>query len=68
MPALLAGKETSPDGYTRIIMTSSSAAYFQTINWDTFTDGPARRKLGIQALYCQSKFVSLALMVQLYVC
>lgn len=60
IPALLAGKETSPDGYARVITTSSSASYGFTIDWDTFTDGPARRKLKTQTLYFQSKFVSLA--------
>ncbi|TCD69330.1 hypothetical protein EIP91_008086 [Steccherinum ochraceum] len=56
MPALLAGKETSPDGYARVITTSSSAAYFDTLHYETFVDGPARRKKNSTVLYWQSKF------------
>ncbi|CAL1713794.1 unnamed protein product [Somion occarium] len=58
LPALLAGKETSPDKHARVITTSSSAAYFFTLDWNSFKDGPARKKLGIQRLYAQSKFAN----------
>ncbi|OBZ71335.1 hypothetical protein A0H81_08860 [Grifola frondosa] len=58
IPALIAGKETSPDHHARVITTSSSGAYMYTINWDTFRDGPARRKLSSQQLYYQSKFAN----------
>ncbi|OBZ71127.1 hypothetical protein A0H81_08821 [Grifola frondosa] len=61
IPALIAGKETSPDHHTRVITTSSSAAYFSTINWDTLRDGPARRKLSSQQLYHQSKFANVVI-------
>ena len=58
MPALFAGKETSPDGHARIVTTSSMAAYLDNkIYWDTLVDGPKRKKLGQQGLYIQSKFV-----------
>ncbi|KAI0932764.1 hypothetical protein AcW2_001294 [Taiwanofungus camphoratus] len=56
MPALLAGKETSPDKHARVITTSSSAAYRYTLNWDSFRDGSARRKMNSITLYSQSKF------------
>ncbi|KAK7682530.1 hypothetical protein QCA50_014330 [Cerrena zonata] len=56
LPALLAGKQSSPDKHARVIATSSSAAYFSTINYDTLRDGPARKKKGTQQLYAQSKF------------
>ncbi|RPD56672.1 NAD(P)-binding protein [Lentinus tigrinus ALCF2SS1-7] len=56
MPALLAGVETSPDHHVRVITTSSSGAYQQTINWDTLKDTPARRKQSTENLYYQSKF------------
>ncbi|KAJ3485815.1 hypothetical protein NLI96_g4701 [Meripilus lineatus] len=56
MPALLAGKETSPDGHARVVTTSSSGAYFHTLQWETFVDGPARRKKTPMDLYHQSKF------------
>lgn len=57
MPALLAGKETSLDGHARVVTTSSSGAYFHTLKWDTFVDGPARLQMSTQDLYYQSKFV-----------
>ncbi|KAI0072976.1 NAD(P)-binding protein [Panus rudis PR-1116 ss-1] len=56
IPALLAGKETSPDKHARIITTSSSGAYMYTLNWDSFRDHPVRKKMGTQNLYFQSKF------------
>ncbi|KAJ3477594.1 hypothetical protein NLI96_g10356 [Meripilus lineatus] len=55
LPALIAGKETSPDGHTRIVTTSSMAAYMSVIHWDSFRDGPARKKLSLDTLYAQSK-------------
>ncbi|KAK7682520.1 hypothetical protein QCA50_014320 [Cerrena zonata] len=58
LPALLAGKETSPDKHARVISTSSFAAYLYTLNFDTFKDGLARKKLGTQSLYAQSKFAN----------
>ncbi|KAK7682532.1 hypothetical protein QCA50_014332 [Cerrena zonata] len=58
MPKLLAGKETSPDKYARIITTSSAMAYFTTLDWDSFKDGPARGKMGMNTLYAQSKFAN----------
>lgn len=57
MPALLAGKASSPDEHARIVMTSSSAALVYTLNFDSFKDGPARRKMSTEQLYQQSKFV-----------
>ena len=58
LPALLSGKETSPDSHARIMTTSSDGAYYYTIDWASFKDGQARKKLGTQKLYFQSKFVS----------
>ncbi|OCH84430.1 NAD(P)-binding protein [Obba rivulosa] len=58
MPALLAGKESSPDGHARVITTSSSAAYMYTVNWELFRDGPARKKMSSQELYAHSKFLN----------
>ena len=57
MPALLAGVRTSPDHHARVITTSSSGAYLQTLEYDTFRDGRARRELGSTQLYYQSKHV-----------
>ncbi|KAF9805012.1 hypothetical protein IEO21_09228 [Rhodonia placenta] len=65
MPALLAGKETSPDHHTRIITTASSAAYLYTLNWDAFKDGPERRKVSTENLYNQSKFANVVVARQI---
>ena len=46
LPALLEGVKTSPDGHARVVVTSSSVAYLDTIHWDTFRDGKARRRKG----------------------
>lgn len=61
MPALLAGKASSPDEHARIVMTSSSAALVYTLNFDSFKDGPARRKMSTEQLYQQSKFADAVL-------
>ena len=57
MPALLAGVQTSPDHHARIITTSSSGAYLNTVDFDALKDGPVRRKSNPVSLYAQSKFV-----------
>ena len=57
MPALLRGKETSPDQHARVITTSSIICYLTTVKWNSLKDGPARRKLWRATLYAQSKFV-----------
>ncbi|OSC98224.1 NAD(P)-binding protein [Trametes coccinea BRFM310] len=65
MPALLAGVESSPDHHTRVVTTSSSGAYLETLHFDTFKDGPARRKKTKEALYYQSKFGNVVVAHQL---
>ena len=56
-PALAAGAQGAPDRHARVVVTSSSGAYSETLHWDTFRDGPARRKMSTEALYYQSKHV-----------
>ncbi|KAL4247927.1 NAD(P)-binding domain superfamily protein [Abortiporus biennis] len=63
IPALLAGKETSQDGYSRIITTTSSMSYLSTIDYDTIRDGPKRRQRGVN-LYCQSKFANIVIALE----
>ncbi|KAG8951658.1 hypothetical protein FRC03_012477 [Tulasnella sp. 419] len=61
IPELLEGAKASPDGKARVIHTSSSGAYMvesDGIQYNTLRGGPARRKLGSQALYFQSKYGS----------
>ncbi|KAI0823262.1 NAD(P)-binding protein [Trametes gibbosa] len=55
VPALIAGAQTSPDHHARVVTTSSSSAYVGKMRFDTFKDGPARRKLARDELYGQSK-------------
>ncbi|EPS99560.1 hypothetical protein FOMPIDRAFT_1030882 [Fomitopsis schrenkii] len=54
LPAILAAGSTHPDHHSRIITTSSSGAYLYTLNFDTFRDSPARKKMSTQNLYFQT--------------
>jgi len=65
LPALIAGKETSPDRHTRIIHTSSSGAYLYSLNFDSVVPGPARDKMHTWQLYFQSKFGNVVVSRQL---
>ncbi|KAI0776358.1 NAD(P)-binding protein [Irpex lacteus] len=65
LPALLRGRASSPDGYARVITTSSSTAYYTTLDWSTFNNGKARRRLGSRALYSQSKFGNAVVAIEL---
>ena len=58
LPALLAGKETSADKFARVIWLSSYTAYMGPLRYNTFKDGPARKKAGYGLMYFQSKYVS----------
>ncbi|KAI0314560.1 NAD-P-binding protein [Amylostereum chailletii] len=55
LPALLAGVHSSPDGKARVVITSSMAAYLNTIHWGSFRPGPEREKMSTFELYDQSK-------------
>ncbi|EIM88722.1 NAD-P-binding protein [Stereum hirsutum FP-91666 SS1] len=55
IPSLQEGAKSSPDKHARVVFTSSSAAYFDTIHWDTFKPSQERDKLGTYGLYAQSK-------------
>ena len=57
MPALMEGRNTSPDRHSRVITTSSGGAYLATLHWDTFKDGAERRRTSDVVLYNQSKLV-----------
>ena len=60
IPALLAGARSSPDKKTRVVNTASSMSLFSRgINFNTLSDGRARKKKSPTMLYCQSKLVSL---------
>jgi NAD(P)-dependent dehydrogenase (short-subunit alcohol dehydrogenase family) len=68
LPALLAGTKTSGDGKARVVNTSSSVHMFSNMNFDTFTDGPARKKAGTQKLYSQSKHVRTICLARVQIC
>ncbi|KAF9459220.1 NAD-P-binding protein [Collybia nuda] len=55
LPTLLSTAKKS--GPTRIVTVASTGVLMSGgLNFDTFKEGPARKKLGNQALYLQSKF------------
>ncbi|GJJ12869.1 hypothetical protein Clacol_007115 [Clathrus columnatus] len=57
LPELKAGAQTSsPDRVSRVIHTSSQIHVLAKLNYETFIDSQARRKLGLNGLYGQSKF------------
>ncbi|GJE89085.1 NAD(P)-binding protein [Phanerochaete sordida] len=59
LPALREGAKSSPDGYARVVTTSSSASHLaKPIVWDGFRDHPARTKFGSINLYMQSKLLN----------
>ncbi|PPQ78745.1 hypothetical protein CVT25_010748 [Psilocybe cyanescens] len=61
-PQLLAGAKSSPDGKARVVNTSSSAAAMvRSINFETLTDTPARKKRSLWMLYGESKLGSIVL-------
>ncbi|TDL25722.1 NAD-binding protein [Rickenella mellea] len=55
LPTLLRTAETLPDGTARVVNISSMAHLFGDLNFDSFRDSAARRKLSPDALYMQSK-------------
>ncbi|TFK24419.1 NAD(P)-binding protein [Coprinopsis marcescibilis] len=55
LPILVSTAKASPSGNVRVVNTSSSASRVGKINFNTFKDSPARRKLSPTALYGQSK-------------
>jgi retinol dehydrogenase-12 len=57
LPALLLGGKTSGDGTARVVNVSSTGHILSNMNFNTFKDGPARKKAGTDKLYFQSKYV-----------
>ncbi|KAJ7449545.1 NAD-P-binding protein [Mycena latifolia] len=59
LPELLAAAQSSPDGKARVVNTSSMGHQLMPgLDFSTFKDGPARKKLGEKKLYGQSKFAN----------
>ncbi|EIW81022.1 NAD(P)-binding protein [Coniophora puteana RWD-64-598 SS2] len=56
LPTMLETAKTAPDGKVRVVTTASVVHYMVNgLNYNTFKDGPARKKMGTQKLYYQSK-------------
>jgi retinol dehydrogenase 12 len=56
MPTLLSTARVSDIPARIVNVVSSGALMYGGLNFDTFKDTPARRKLGKEALYLRSKF------------
>ncbi len=60
VPALLSAAQSAPHKHARIVTVSSwGHEFWPGLEYDTFSDGPARRKCSTQYLYSQSKYVCL---------
>jgi len=57
LPLLVSTAKSTPDKKARVVNTSSSMHLYHGLKFNTFKDSPARKKLGTQMLYAQSKFV-----------
>ncbi|KAF9232101.1 hypothetical protein BU15DRAFT_55395 [Melanogaster broomeanus] len=55
LPILLSTARSAPDGIARVVNTSSNGHWFGNLKFDTWKDGPARRKQSNFSLYGQSK-------------
>ncbi|KAF8662080.1 hypothetical protein AX16_001190 [Volvariella volvacea WC 439] len=57
LPTLLSTAKNTPEESVRVVTTASLAHELtKKIDFNTFKDGPARKKKGSQGLYVQSKF------------
>ncbi|KAG6854128.1 hypothetical protein C0991_010292 [Blastosporella zonata] len=58
LPILEATAQNSGEKHVRVLQASSVTHYYGSLDFDTFKDGPARRKLSVDGLYARSKYVS----------
>ncbi|KAG6890603.1 hypothetical protein C0995_006579 [Termitomyces sp. Mi166 len=65
LPTLISTAQSSPEKHVRVLTTSSITHYLGSLNFNTFKEGPARRKLGTLMLYTQSKYGDLVLAMEL---
>ncbi|KII88444.1 hypothetical protein PLICRDRAFT_176032 [Plicaturopsis crispa FD-325 SS-3] len=56
LPILTSTAANSPEKSVRVVNLSSILHYLYPLDFDTFKDGPKRRKRSGDALYCQSKY------------
>jgi len=64
LPTLIATAQSYPGVGGRIVNVSS-AVHYQTLNFNTFKDGPTRKKVSSELLYAQSKFGNIVLAKEL---
>jgi retinol dehydrogenase 12 len=65
LPLLISTAKVSPDGKARVVNTASVGHMFTCeLDFETFKDGPKRKKMGTESLYFQSKFVSAPLLLR----
>ncbi|KAF9233129.1 hypothetical protein BU15DRAFT_80436 [Melanogaster broomeanus] len=65
LPLLLSTAKSAPDGITRVVNTSSIGHWFSRLTFNTWKDGPARRKESLVSLYGQSKTGNIAFSAEL---
>ncbi|KAF8442815.1 hypothetical protein L210DRAFT_3445398 [Boletus edulis BED1] len=65
LPLLISTTKASSDGKARIVTVSSSAHVFGSLQFETFKDTTARKKVSSSKLYCQSKFGNVVLASEL---
>ncbi|EGO20774.1 hypothetical protein SERLADRAFT_417889 [Serpula lacrymans var. lacrymans S7.9] len=57
LPVLISTAKTCQDGKVRVVTTSSSGHHFGNLDFNTFKDGPARKKQSTSVMYSQSKYL-----------
>ncbi|KAG1780841.1 hypothetical protein EV702DRAFT_963285 [Suillus placidus] len=65
LPILISTAKTTPDGKVRVVNLASCAHLFGGLDFNTFKDGPARKKCSRTNLYNQSKFGNVVLALEL---
>ncbi|KAG1735504.1 hypothetical protein EDB19DRAFT_1723858 [Suillus lakei] len=65
LPILTSTAEATPEGKVRVVNVASCAHLFGSLDFNTFKDGPARKKYSRTGLYNQSKFGNVVLALEL---
>ncbi|OAX43195.1 NAD(P)-binding protein [Rhizopogon vinicolor AM-OR11-026] len=65
LPVLTSTAKATPEGKVRVVNVASCAHLFGKLDFNTFKDGPARKKCTTGALYNQSKFGNIILALEL---
>lgn len=65
LPILISTAKATPEGKVRVVNLASCAHLFGGLDFNTFKDGPARKKCSRTSLYNQSKFGNVVLALEL---